>query len=304
VKPLSVCVIGNSHAAAIKQAWSNRSPGAAEDATLTFFCAKAQLMRNMALMDGALTPTEPELEKMFRYTSGGHDRIELADYDAFILIGLGFRFSLTQVCDDCGTQAHANWGPVGQLVSTACFRAMIESHLKDNMALQLMAEIRSATGAPILICPTPFRTETDLRENLVRRNPRMTEYDFCASVMDEVEEVGSAMAAEHKGEVVWQDEATVSLPGFTRAEFSVGAVKFSDGDAEAGDADGMHMNEDYGRITLAAALARFGVTSGLGEGTHTQPEAPPPPAELSEKQRRRTAKRENRKRLKRERRRA
>lgn len=300
MKDLSICVIGNSHAAAIKQAWSNRTPGSAGGVSLTFFCAKAVLMRSMELRGGALVPTDPALADMFRYTSGGHDRIEIARYDAFILIGLGFRFSLIQICDNCGTIEHTKWGPIETIVSKACFNAMIQSHL-ESMALDLMADIRKCTDRPILICPTPFRTEEDLRENLVRRNPRLAEPEFCAALMDDVEAIGSALVARHNGEVVWQDENTVSLPGFTQREFSFGAVRFSEGDAEAGDADGMHMNEDYGRIMLAAALARLDAPAELGGAARP---VPPAPAETSEKERRRSQKREDRKRIKRERRRA
>src|SRR5262249_9467769 len=144
VRSVNICVIGNSHAAAIKQAWTDAAPGWGDGTTLTFFAAKAQLLRDLALEDGALVARSDELAAMLRLTSGGSDEIALDAYDGFILIGLGLRFNIASLCDNVGTAAHLKWGPSAKLVSRACFAAMIEADLQDeNMALAVLAWIRA-----------------------------------------------------------------------------------------------------------------------------------------------------------------
>lgn len=283
---MNICVIGNSHTAAIKQAWMKAPSGWAKDVTLTFFAGKATFLRHLALEDGALVALHDELAAVLRLTSGGLDRIELGAYDAFVLVGLGFRFSIPALCDNLGTAAHLRWGPADGLVSASLFAAMIEADIRDNMALSVLSWIRTGSDKPVVICPTPYRIDYDLAESYLERNARVADPDYCGAVMAEVERVGDAVAAEHDATVVWQNGETVVRPGFTRPEFAQGALKLCEGATQAITSDGFHMNADYGRIMLARVLAALGV-------------------ELSEKKLARQAKRqqkEERKREKRERR--
>src|ERR1700748_2002214 len=93
----SICVIGNSHTAAFKQAWDNRAPAVADGVSLTFFAARSQYLDTLVYEPGAFVSRDPELSERLRLTSGGKDRIDLADYDAFVLIGMGYRFTINQL---------------------------------------------------------------------------------------------------------------------------------------------------------------------------------------------------------------
>jgi len=216
-------------------------------------------MRDVALSDDALVTTNPELAEKFKLTSDGQDRIVLPNYDAFLLIGLGFRFSIEAVCKNCGTAEHLKWGPVPRLISNACFRTIVERHLSDNLVPGFLRNIRSCTAAPILICPSPFRTESGLAAKTLRRRAHIVDRDFAGLVMREVEAAGDDLAARHGAAVVWQDDATLAKPAFTRPEFALGGISFARDDMEAEDEDGLHMNEDYGRIVLTQALRRLGI---------------------------------------------
>lgn len=253
-----VCVLGNSHSAALHMAWKNRLAAATPNVAMTFFAAKSQMLRHVTLRDGVLVPDDQELADKIAMTSGGLTRIVLGDYDAFVLGGLGMRISLTGLCQHHGTAAHARWEMPETLVSAACFRAMLAAGLSDNIAFWLLDRIReSGSIAPVLMCPTPFYSDVELERKMMRRHARLGDDGFRAHVLEEGRRLAIDLAARRGGEVIWQDDSTVSTPGFTKREFARAALRLG---KEMED-DGRHMNEDFGAIVLGNALGRLDVLS-------------------------------------------
>jgi len=94
----SICFLGNSHVAAIKQAWTNREPAVAPDVSLTFFSAGTHLLQRLQLKDGVwMAGSEPLREKL-AYTSDGLESIALKTFDAFVLFGSGFGLDIPKFC--------------------------------------------------------------------------------------------------------------------------------------------------------------------------------------------------------------
>jgi len=84
-----LCLMGNSHLAALKLGW-DRLRDAHPDVAVTFFGSRgAGVCKGMRLEGGALVPSAQDLVN-FRWTSGGLKEIRLEDFDCFALVALGF----------------------------------------------------------------------------------------------------------------------------------------------------------------------------------------------------------------------
>lgn len=87
-----ICVIGNSHAAAIRTGL-DLMPALGAAAHFDFFAAQRDWMREMELQGDALVPTSEVTRDKIALHSGGMERIEARQYDHFLLVGLGSAFA-------------------------------------------------------------------------------------------------------------------------------------------------------------------------------------------------------------------
>ncbi len=258
VTPYSVCVIGNSHTAAFARAWKSRVEPTLPGTSLTFFAANSAKLAHLIYEDGAFTTRDKELAEGLAMTSGGLTRAEVAAYDAFLMVGLGMRITVTSLCGPFGTTEQRQWGAVDTLVSKACFAAMVEGALKEPQPFWMLEKIRESGPKPVLLCATPFRSDKEASWSFTRKNRRFADDTFRGKVIAQCQEIGSAMALRHGAEFVWQDESTISVPGFTKAQYAQGAQRLGKATLE----DGLHMNEDFGHIALMRALTRLDEISG------------------------------------------
>ena len=258
MKPFAICAIGNSHTAAFTLAWKNRLAETLPGVTITFFAATSQKLESLILEDGAFTTHDAELAESLKQSSGGLVRAQIDAYDAFITIGLGARIDIAVLCDTFGTVEHRAWGQVDNLISKACFTAMVEASFADKLTFWLLDRVRERGHQPFIVCPTPFRSEKQASWTFMRKWRRFADEKLRGPVIAQVQEIGSSFAARKGAEIVWQDEATLGPPGFTRAEFAQGAARLGKPPLE----DGMHMNESYGTAMLSRALARIDALSG------------------------------------------
>jgi hypothetical protein len=259
VTPFSVGVIGNSHAATYHTAWKNALAPTLPHLSLTFFAAPGNELELLAFEDGAFVPRNRTLGRQFALTSGGTRRAAVAEYDAFLLIGLGVRINIRALVEGFGTVEHLGWGAVDTLVSRACFIAMAEAALSDNHAFWALDAIRGVSAScPVLILPTPYRSDAEVGWTFLRKHRRLQDASFRAKLIAQVEEIGTDMFRRRGGEILWQDESTIGAPGFTKAEYALNAERLEDMQRD----DGLHMNEAYGRIMLARALERLDAMCG------------------------------------------
>jgi hypothetical protein len=264
VKPYSVCFLGNSHTGAFKTAWTNRAPAVAPGFELRFFAAANFNLENLLCENGKLIPGFGDVAEKFRITSGGLDTIDIAAYDAIVLIGAEFGIHTQEWCDTIGTVRHLQSGPVRQLVSKECFTALIETALEESLAMSLVDKIRSMSDLPILICPKPFLSESTLDRKEIRRNPKLADHALLGEVAAEAKAVAEAVAGQRQVEILWQDPSTIGIPGFTRAELGIDAAhlhKRKEGAPEQ-KPDGRHMNEEFGFVSLMDVLRRLDEISG------------------------------------------
>jgi hypothetical protein len=259
MKPFSVCLIGNSHVAALKLAWSNHPPSLQDGFAITFFSAQNHLMTAIERKGNALISGNESLAEKLRYTSGGLDRIEVRDYDAFVLVGSGFGIDVLRLGEECGTLAP---GEGEHVLSQACLSASVEAYLGKSMALKLAAMIRAVTDAPIVLVGAPFVSERLLQDEPQSTQPWLKDPAFLERFVASCRAAGERVARRAGCEIVWQAESTYTLPGFTSETFNRNPARFSMRGFRTPEFDAKHGNEDYGVLMLGKILERLDGISG------------------------------------------
>jgi hypothetical protein len=254
---LRLCVIGNSHVAALKLGWdrliAEGIPGW-DDVTPVFFGAPSDGMRHVALQDGALVPTRQKITGHFRQLSGGYDRIDLQAFDAFVLVGLNvsskriLRFY----------KGHA-WvglnGTTGKaLLHPAFAAAFLTERYGTTQLVEHARKIAEVSGRPVLALAEPHWAEW------ARAAPEGTAdygWDKAITAGDGAalgalfEQAVAAALAPH-AVFVPQPAQTIADGVTTRAAFNKEASRLISG--EGGGTDASHMNAEFG-LALWQAMA-------------------------------------------------
>ena len=166
-----VCVLGNSHLAALRRGWdqiAERFPAH----KLTFFGAPRNIMGDLVLDGRRLVPRTEKLLQKIRQSSGGLDAVELDHYDAFVLYGLQFgprrviqlyrthrpvSFEWREPLIDL-PPLEARPGPV-QTIPEGLFDLAAQSGLRQSLAVRLAGQIRAASPGPIQLIAAPGLNE-------------------------------------------------------------------------------------------------------------------------------------------------
>lgn len=218
-----LCVMGSSHVASLKMAW-DRIAAEHPDTGVTFFAHRGTGLSALKPIRGQLVPTNEKLRQAMRHTSGGLGRIEVSDYSAFLLYGIGiFPRKL----------------PAGAY-SRAAVRRGFEDHVNASVAGKLIKMIREISDKPIHIGHIPLpaaRVDIPPAQN-------REDYEAFVAAMNErlFAEIGVTLLAQPPG--------TVGDGFRTLKHFSVGSTRLDIGDAASGkphpEDDVRHLNADYG----------------------------------------------------------
>ncbi len=258
----SICIIGNSHIAALKQAWTNRKPPVARDSAVTFFAAGTHLLPHLKVEGRVLVSRNADLAEKLIYTSGGLDRIAVDRYDIFVLVGMGFGIDIPRLCSQVGMAEHLKWGPIEQVLSRAAFDSMMEASFENSASIALLDKIRSISAAPTFIYAAPYRSEKVLEETEYCGQPRLRDPVYLESVVTRCQDIAGRVAACHGVDVLWQNPSTVSVPGFMKIAFGMQPLRFTMKGFGLPEYDGKHGNEEYGFIALMDILHRVNALSG------------------------------------------
>ncbi|ADE85332.1 hypothetical protein [Rhodobacter capsulatus] len=268
---LRLCVIGNSHIAALKLGWdrliADNVPGW-EAVEPVFFGAPSDGMRHVALQGTALVPTRPKIASHFRQLSGGYDRIELSRFDAFVLVGLNvsskriLRFY----------KSHAWVGLAGTAGKTLVHPAFAAAFLTERYGTTQLVEhartIAEATDRPVLALAEPHWADW------ARQAPEGTsDYGWDAAItagdgpaLGQMFETAVGAALAPQAQFIAQPPQTVADGITTRGAYNKEASRLISG--EGGGTDASHMNADFGlacwdalQPALAAAYCRKGVSA-------------------------------------------
>lgn len=247
--PLRLCVIGNSHIAAVKLGWDvAQSDGRADMGGIapTFFGAPRDGIRHAKLEEGSLVPKRKDVAEYFKLLSAGQDRIRLTDYDAFLLVGLNI--SSKRILRFYKTHAWVGLSGVAEkvVVHPAFAREFLAERYAKTRMIDMASTLRGAVDRPILAVAEPHWA------SWARSAPEVADFGWGAAI---AAGDGTAIGRTFDHAVtdalapfatfVHQPDETVEDGIMTRTDFNKDASRLITG--EGGGTDASHMNAAYGR---------------------------------------------------------
>lgn len=219
---LRICILGNSHAACLKEGW-DRMANKYPHLQLTFFAARRDLLKGLHRTGNVLLPDTPGLARNLAFTSNGEEQVDLENYDIFLLQGLGLHLP-----------------GLDSRLSQAVLRQTHRDILHRSLSLALCKLIREASEAPIYLGHNPQKAGQ-------MANPQRLPYRAAWALMQAELPAASAVLLEQPAETLVND-------WHTRNELSRGSTRLDVGDRISGaphdDEDNEHMNADFGCIFL------------------------------------------------------
>ena len=264
----SVCFIGDSHVAAIRQALDDPRCAAHAD-RVDIFGSRGSGLFSLRAEDGALVTDEKKVRQDLNFT-GGARKIKLGKYDAFCIVGGLVKLQL--VDDVVENYATVGMGLTGRhLVSETLMRQMFEEAMRQTLSFHLV-NLVAASGKPLFHVPCPLPSEDVMthRKGSVLRS--IVEAGLAEAHLRRFSDARDAIIGS-RATIIEQPDATVAAPFFTKRDYGVGSVRLAKKQVEHGDDDFNHMNQDYGVLMLNramevidAALAGRPVASGETQG--------------------------------------
>lgn len=244
-----VCLIGNSHAAALR-AGLDLAPDLYDKLAIDFFAAQSDLMREMELQGTKLVPTSELTKRRMSLVSGGKQEIETADYTEFVIVGLGF--NVLDVVNALRQYRLYGFQSKGDetfpYISRACFTALIESKLRASTAVYFARLLRSANRARIVIIPQPYPSADILKGGIWKM---AAESGQLAYVAQQYEAAARQLAKCLQCDILFQPASTLLQEGITQAKYSVDSIRLgADMSTKHPPGEASHMNAAYGAEVL------------------------------------------------------
>jgi len=230
---MKICIIGNSHVAALKLAWENHfDKRCKKDNDITFFASRGKSLRSLKLENNKLIPDSEHLKKNLRATSGGKSFIDLASYDVFLLYGLA-------------TQPYYKHG---LFYSKALMEDWLAEYRAASLPIKILEMMPAGLCKKIYIGHNPMPSDVLGPEaNLV--DCKSDAYELGLSFINKT--VFNLYAAE----LLPQPPSTIAASGRnTILEYNVGSRRLDVGDTRSNrlhpTRDRLHMNDKFGKIWL------------------------------------------------------
>lgn len=227
----SLCVIGNSHIASLKQGW-DRIARDYQDIELVFFGSPANSLYAMEVRGGSLVPGNKNLEEAFAFTSGGKREIVTAEYSAFLCYGMGLQLPAVEPG-----------------YSSAVWQAILRDSTTSSLNLTVARLLRKATPVPVHIGHNP-QLATPRKANPAHSQSYAKVFDPLAKLL-----------AADDFLLMPQPAATLDVDGWsTRPQFSAGSKRLVIGhdapERQHPENERAHMNDVFGEMYLRELLPR------------------------------------------------
>lgn len=259
-----LCLIGNSHLAALHAGWAAAAPAGVEAVLVGLSTPR---LAEVEVRQGYLRPSsDAACAEFIRFVPSG--AFALATVDAFVVVGGGFGcFRLVETYAGArytGLAAPAGGGAAGPaLVSRAAFRRAVRDGLAATPGWRLAAELcRHGARVVMVAQPAPSAAAPPgapaLR--LQRWAERVGDAAELGRILDEACEELSAGGVR----VLRQPDASRAGPLLTAARYMNDAPKLAAG-GDAGvqpPGDFLHANARYGCLMLAALFAALDLGVG------------------------------------------
>ena len=258
--PLSICIFGNSHLAAVKSAWDVHESKYPQ-IKIKFFGAPGAVgvrLPSMEFTEGKAVATDPELVRMVKEVSGGDDSVALNSHDALVVIGLGlgFRPIILLLRSHLATEEYKTSRREQELISEACLIQCIKDLLNDNASVMLLKKLKANTNKPVYVCTEPYLSEAALEHEKFQHLRLLTQNDALARISKLYFRCLADILAEVGAILIEQPKVTVIFPCFTKRKFSRGSTFLLRERKKHPDVDVRHMNKNYGALLLKSITKR------------------------------------------------
>lgn len=230
-RPGRICVLADSHAAALKRGWASVKSEYPET-DLTFFAGTAAEWGSMRVVDGQLAPESAILREQFGRTTHGMTEIA-GDFDAYLICSLGLAISFALKL--CARQEQKDW---------ANLRTAVAWHIANGHCAHVLGRLREITAKPTLLLAAPFQPR-----KFCAFSPSLDQETSVAARTIFFEEC-EALAAKHNAAFLPQPKSTWAVNGVTTR------MKFASQELLNGKEDRRHCTAEYGAIVLKSVFAR------------------------------------------------
>lgn len=232
---MKICILGNSHAAALKHGWDIVA-GAYAGVTVNFYSMLGQNLGDLELDGRRLVLKEHGGARLRRFPEGISETVDLDLYDGFILHGLGLR---VRPLDAPG-------------LSKAVRDAIVQDSVHETALWKLLNDIRKVSHAPVRVGPTPLLAA----EKVKTRGPSEAYHGF-------LEKARSLCFDALEATVVTQPDDTIVNGRMTDPKFNTDVVPLKGNPAEMErtnerHTDRDHMNPAFGAVMMARYLDSLG----------------------------------------------
>ncbi len=254
-----IACIGNSHVAAFKLGWDLLQPSY-DDVSLHFFCGAANSMKKLALKDGGISPVNDDLRAMFKAYSGREEIT--ADYDAYILIGMGFGIVPLMSIFSKHVPPHLYKNNRDHhLISSHMYAEAIKYATSSSTAMFVLDLVKkiAPSDAPIILCPNPLPAG-----NVTDSAPQWRDEDL----LNEAQSIFESAVANIEGaRLLLQPPITKSSNHLTAERYSDGATLLkARWTRPTNDGDPYHLNPEFGMEYLKTALSAISIVGSQHAG--------------------------------------
>jgi hypothetical protein len=243
-----ICVIGDSHVAALKLGWEAlraELPGL----QLDFYAAPKPHMGGFAVEDGKLIATTATLKKFLEQTAEGRFSID-GSYALYLVCGIGA--GIETVVPAVKKLLTGDF-ETGEEDPDDQARRAFARLLRDAEASVFLEKVRAITEAPVALIAKPFGSAGVLAKMLRAAGEDRRVVDLYEQAFDRV------LRKRSRARFLSQPAETLGdSPLATAEQFFRQPARLAVQDAEG---DGRHANGDYGAIVLRSALTRMAVLS-------------------------------------------
>lgn len=258
-----LCMIGNSHVAAMRLAWDKVAPQHPEIDAVIYGAHAKNLVTASVAADSSLRCEGPPFWTFKAGDAPNRAReIALRDFDVAVIVGCDFGPS-------CVFRTYRRYHFSGlkgrrrqSLTRDMFLRAMMQI-INESAAMVLARMIRESAGLPVYLVPTPLPAENGY---LDREKANMEPYQAALDAGDgdalmSLYKEGCDRLANRGFNVIAQHESTQASPISSLQSYSDNSVRLrADDDMPHPENDYFHMNEDYGAIMWDRVIET--VTSG------------------------------------------
>lgn len=267
------CIVGNSHLAALKLGWKEIAHDFPK-IELDFFGSHRDSMMRTEVRDGRLVALDAGVRSKLQMT-GGAPEIELARYDFFAIVGMGFGLHPALAIFESHAIPSFQAGD-RQVISEAAFADAMSDSLRGSTAGHIYWLLYTETSAPILIIPQPLNAEgilSSVRRGVIYK--KINRLGIEKQISDIYASASLAALSGHT-DIIYQPPETVTSHIFTKDIYSDGSVRLNQAlDRQHSEADHAHMNARYGQVMLREMIARINA-AGIApkSASHTEGSSP------------------------------